>query len=103
MKKSYDPEFKNRAVRMVQQHREDYRSLTAACTAIGEELGVSRETLCNWVRQAEVDAGHAPGVTTEENEEMNRLRKENKRLREANEILKKATVFFAGELDPRNH
>lgn len=87
---------------MVQQHREDYRSLTATCTAIGSELGVSRKTLRNWVRQAEVDAGHAPGTTTEENEEMNRLRKENKRLREANEILKKATVFFAGELDPRN-
>lgn len=103
MKKSYDPEFKARAVRMVQQHREDYRSLTATCTAIGSELGVSRETLRNWVRQAEVDAGTAPGVTTEEYEEMARLRKENKRLREANEILKKATVFFAGELDPRNH
>lgn len=102
MKKSYDPEFKARAVRMVQQHRDDYRSLTAACMAIGEELGVSRETLRNWVRQAEVDAGHAPGVTTEENEKMNRLRKENKRLREAYEILRKATVFFAGELDPRN-
>ncbi|WP_115324638.1 IS3 family transposase [Corynebacterium pilosum] len=94
MKKSYDPEFKTRAVRMVQQHREDYRSLTATCTAIGNELGVSRETLRNWVRQAEVDAGTAPGVTTEENEEMARLRKENKRLREANEILKKATGFL---------
>ncbi|WP_115324609.1 IS3 family transposase [Corynebacterium pilosum] len=94
MKKSYDPEFKTRAVRMVQQHREDYRSLTATCTAIGSELGVSRETLRNWVRQAEVDAGTAPGVTTEENEEMARLRKENKRLREANEILKKATGFL---------
>lgn len=103
MKKSYDPEFKVRAVRMVQQHREGYRSLTATCTAIGGELGVSRETLRSWVRQAEIDAGHVPGVTTEENEEMARLRKENRRLREANEILKKATVFFAGELDPRNH
>lgn len=65
---------------MVQQHREDYRSLTATCTAVGDELGVSRETLRNWVRQAEVDAGHVPGVSTEENEKMTRLRKENKRL-----------------------
>lgn len=103
MKKSHGPEFKTRAVRIVHQHREDYRSLTATCTTIGSELGVSRETLCNCVRQAEVNAGTVLRVTTEENEEIAGLRKENKRLREANEILKKTTVFFAGETDPRNH
>lgn len=87
---------------MVQQHRENYRALITTCTAIGQKLGVFRETVRNWVRQAEVDTGHAPGVTTEENEERSRLRKENKRLRGATEILKKAIVFFAGELDSRN-
>lgn len=59
-------------------------------------------TLWGSTRQADIDAGEAPGVTTGENEEIQRLRKENKRLRESNEILKAATVFFAGELDPRN-
>lgn len=52
--------------------------------------------------RGDIDAGEVPGVTTGENEEIRRLRKENKRLRESNEILKSATVFFAGELDPRN-
>ena len=102
MNKNYDPEFKARAVRLVQQQRSDYPSMTAVCHAVGSELGVSRETLRNWARQADIDAGHAPGVTTGENDENTRLRKENKRLRESNEILKAATVFFAGELDPRN-
>ena len=59
-------------------------------------------SLRNWARQADIDAGEVPGVTTGDNEEIRRLRKENKRLRESNEILKAATVFFAGELDPRN-
>ncbi|MDO5366842.1 transposase [Kocuria sp.] len=102
MNKHYDPEFKARAIRLVQQQRSDYPSMTAVCRALGDELGVSRETLRNWARQADIDAGDAPGVTTGDNEEIRRLRKEIKRLRESNEILKAATVFFAGELDPRN-
>ena len=61
-----------------------------------------RETLRRWVSQAEVDAGSRPGVTSEGAEEIKRLKAENKRLREANEILRKASIFFAGELDPRN-
>ena len=56
----------------------------------------------NWVRQAEIDSGDRDGVTTAEAEEIKRLKAENKRLREANEILRKASIFFAGELDPRN-
>jgi transposase len=65
-------------------------------------LGVSRETLRRWVVQAQVDGGIRPGVTTAEAEEIRRLKAEVKRLREANEILKAASIFFAGELDSRN-
>ncbi|WP_417289050.1 transposase [Corynebacterium variabile] len=86
----------------MKQQRSDYPSMTAVCRALGDELGVSRETLRNLARQADIDVGEAPGVTTGENEEIQRLREENKQLRESNEILKAAAVFFAGELDPRN-
>ena len=73
-----------------------------ACQQIGQQLDLGRETLRNWVRQAEIDSGDRDGVTTAEAEEIKRLKAENKRLREANEILRKASIFFAGELDPRN-
>lgn len=86
------PGVQARAIRLVQQQRSDYPSVTAVCRALGDELGVSRETLRNWARQADIDAGEVPGVTTGENEEIQRLRRENKRLRESNEILKAATV-----------
>ena len=102
MPKKYDAEFKARAVRMVQDHQADYGSVTAASVAVGAQLGVARETLRRWVAQAEVDAGSRQGVTSEGAEEIKRLKAENKRLREANEILRKASIFFAGELDPRN-
>ena len=102
MPKKYDAEFKARAVRMVQDHEADYGSVTAASVAVGAQLGVARETLRRWVAQAEVDAGSRQGVTSEGAEEIKRLKAENKRLREANEILRKASIFFAGELDPRN-
>lgn len=69
---------------------------------LAKSSGSSGKRCVTSVRQAEVDTGHAPGATTEENEERSRLRKENKRLRGATEILKKAIVFFAGELDSRN-
>ena len=62
---------------------------------------MSRETLRRWVAQAEIDNGARPGVTSAEAEEIRRLKAENKRLREANEILKAASIFFAGELDSR--
>ena len=69
--------------------------------AVAGQLGMSRETLRRWITQAEVDDGARPGVTTAEAEEIRRLKVENKRLREANEILKAASIFFAGELDSR--
>ena len=93
MPMTYDPEFKARAVRLVRDHLADYGSVTAASFAVGAQLGVSRETLRRWVAQAEVDDGARPGLTTAEADELRRLRAENKRLREANEILKAASIF----------
>jgi transposase len=95
MPKTYDPAFKARAVRLVRDHLDDYGSVTAASFAVGAQLGISRETLRRWVAQAEVDDGARPGVTTAEAEEIRRLKAEVKRLREANEIFKAASVFFA--------
>ena len=95
MPKKYDAEFKVRAVRMVQDHQADYGWVTAASVAVGAQLGVARETLRRWVAQAEVDAGSRQGVTSEGAEEIKRLKAGNKRLREANEILRKASIFFA--------
>lgn len=68
---------------------------------VADQLGIHRETLRSWVRQADIDGGLAPGTTTEQLEELRRLRKENSELRRANEILKSASAFFARELDPR--
>jgi transposase-like protein len=102
MPKKYDPEFKARAVRLVRDHMDDYGSVTAASVAVGTQLGVARETLRRWVAQADVDDGARPGVTTAEAEEIRRLKAENKRLAEANAILRSASIFFAGELDSRN-
>jgi len=73
MPKTYDPEFKSRAVRLVRDHLADYGSVTAASVAVGSQLGVSRETLRRWVAQAEIDDGARPGVTTAEAEEIRRL------------------------------
>lgn len=76
--------------------------MTAASVAVGAQLGVSRQRLRRWVVQAQVEDGIRPGVTTAEAEEIRRLKAEVKRLREANEILKAASMFFAGELDSGN-
>ena len=95
----YDENTKARAVRLVREHRNDYGSEWAAMRAIAGRLGMSAETLRKWVRQAEVDAGTRPGVTSEESAEIRRLKRENAELRRANEILKAASAFFAAELD----
>ncbi len=99
MPKKYDPEVKARAVRMVREHMGDYGSVTAASVAVGAQLGIARESLRRWVAQADIDDGARPGVTSAESEEIRRLRAENKRLAEANAILRAASIFFAGELD----
>ena len=76
--------------------------MTAAVTAVAKQLGVSPESVRRWTMQARVDTGARAGTTSEENAEIKRLRAENRRLTEHVDILRAATVFFAGELDPRN-
>jgi len=98
--KKYSPEVRERAVRMVFEHKSEYSSQWAAIQSIAEKIGCSGETLRNWVRQAERDAGKRPGPTTTERERIKELERENRELRRANEILRKAAAFFAqAELD----
>jgi transposase-like protein len=87
---------------MFAEHRLYYPSDTALAEAVAKKVGIGRETARRWLVQADVNAGARPGATTDEQAEIKRLKAEVKKLREDNEILKAATVFFAGELDPRN-
>jgi len=98
----YDENTKARAVRLVREHRDDYESEWAAMKAISGRLGMNPETLRKWVRQTEIDAGEAPGVSSEERRELRELRRKNRELESTIEILKAATSFFARECDPRH-
>ena len=102
MPKKIDEQLKTRAVRLVTEHRREYPTLTAACEAVARQVGVGKESVRRWVRQAEVDRGEREGLTSAESEEIRKLKAENRRLREDVAILRAATSFFAGELDPRN-
>ena len=87
-------------MRLVLDTEDQYPTRTQAMRSIAAKLGIgSVESLRNWVRQAEVDTGARPGVSTSESEEVKRLKRENAELRRANEILKAAASFFAAELD----
>ena len=97
----YPAELKERAVRMVFEHQDEYPSQWRAICSIGEQLGVHHESLRVWVRRAETDAGQRPGLTTDERARVKELEREVKELRRANEILKSASIFFATELDGR--
>lgn len=98
----YAPEVRERAVRLVQEHEREYPSQWAAIRSIAEKMGCTREALRRWVRQAERDAGRRPGLTTAEQQRVKELERENRELRRANEILKKASAYFAqAELDRR--
>lgn len=95
----YPAEMRDRAVRMVLDHQGEYRSQWAAIGSVAEKLSINRETLRLWVRCAETDEGHRPGLTTDEREKLRKLERENKELKRANEILKSAATFFGAELD----
>jgi len=96
----YSPEVRARAVRMVMDHQEEHGSQWAAIQSIAAKIGCSGETLRNWVRQTERDDGARPGATSAEKEELAQLRREVRELRQANEILRKASAYFAmAELD----
>ena len=98
----YSPEVRARAVRLVQEHRGEYPSLWAAIESIAPKIGCVPQTLLEWVKQSEVDAGGRPGVSTAEAKRIKDLEREVKELRRANEILKLASAFFAqAELDRR--
>ena len=98
----FSPEVRERAVRMVQEHRGEYPSLWAAVASIAPKIGCVPQTLLEWVKRAEVDTGASPGVSTEEARRVKELEREVKELRRANEILKVASAFFAqAELDRR--
>lgn len=98
--KRYPGELKQRAVRMYAEMRPDHETDWAVMARVAELLGIATaETVRKWVRQAEVDQGARPGVTSEESAEVKRLRRENAELRRANAILKAASAFFAAELD----
>ncbi len=98
----YSPEVRERAVRMVLEHQEEYDSEWAAIGSIAAKIGCTAETLRKWVRQAQRDAGRRPGLTTDEQQRLKELERENRGLKRANEILRKASAYFAqAELDRR--
>jgi transposase len=97
----YPSELRERAVRMVQETIEQTGERFGVITRVARQLGVGSESLRGWVRQAEVDGGRRPGITTEERRRIAELEREVRELRRANEILKAAASFFARELDPR--
>ena len=98
----FSPEVRARAVRMVIEHRGDHASQWAAIVSIAAKIGCTAQTLHNWIAQAERDQGVRGGATTDDRERMKALERENRELRQANEILRKASAYFAqAELDRR--
>ena len=99
---NYSPEVRERAIRMVGEHARDYPSQWAAIVSIAAKIGCTAQTLHNWVGQAERDQGRRAGATTDERDRLKALERENRELRQANEILRKASAYFAqAELDRR--
>ena len=98
----FSAEVRERAVRMVRDHQGDHASQWAAIASIASKIGCTAQSLRRWLRQAERDAGMRPGARTDERERIKALERENRELRQANEILRKASAYFAqAELDRR--
>ena len=98
----FSAEVRERAVRMVLEHRGEHTSQWAAIVSIAAKIGCTAQTLNEWVKKADVDSGRKPGVTSNERERVKALERENRELRQANEILRKASAYFAqAELDRR--
>jgi transposase len=101
--RKYPEELRERAIRFALDLVDgpEKLSVNAACRRVGEQLGIVPDSLRNWVQQARIDAGNAPGLSSDERARLVALERENRELRRANEILKAAAAFFARELDPR--
>ena len=100
--KKYPVELRDRAIRLVEDLLADpdlELSVTGACSRVSEQLGINRDTLRGWVKQAQIDAGTKPGLSTDQQRRLKELEAENRELRRANAILKTASAFFAAELD----
>ncbi len=98
----YSPEIRERAVRMVFEHQNEHESEWAAMCSISSKIGCTAETLRKWVRRSETDQGKRSGMTTSDREKLKALEREVRELRRANEILRKASAFFAqAELERR--
>jgi transposase len=103
--KKYPVELRDRSVRLVEDLLADpdlQLSVTGACSRVSEQLGINRDTLRGWVKQAQIDAGAKPGLSTDQHRRLKELEAENRELRRANAILKTASAFFAAELDRRS-
>ena len=96
----FSPEVRERAVRLVLEHRGEYPSLWLAVQSIAPKIGCATQTLMNWVKRQEIDNGQREGLSTSERQRLKDLERENKELRRANDILRTASAFFAAaELD----
>ena len=103
MPKKIDSAVRERVMRTIAEQRHDYPNPTALARVIAERERIGVETVRRWIVQSQVDAGTRPGTTSDGQAEIKKLKAKVRRLEEDNAILKAATVFFAGELDPRNH
>ena len=102
MPKKIDPMVKERCVRQVLDHLAEYPTLTAAAEAVARREGVGKESVRRWVMEAQIDGGQRQGSSSAELAEIRELKSRVRRLEEDNEILRRASIFFAGALDPRN-